>query len=181
MIQKIALFDVDKTVIQKDSMFQFMFYGLKKKPASLFMLLPVLVNSVLYKLKWMRAEQAKSAYFRWIRFMDEEDLQHFFNTKIKPYIFPEALKEMTAKKREGYHILLVTASPYAYMKYFEQLNAVDGVIGTLLTMNGSRFTHRIEGKNRYTPAPEINFEGVLWDTSRGILSPWGATMVTVAH
>lgn len=147
MTQKIALFDVDKTIIHHDSMFQFVLYGLKKKPSSFYVLLLVVIYSVFYKLKWMKAEQAKSSYFRFIRYMDEQDLEHFFDTRVKPYIYPEALMEMNSKKNDGYHILLVTASPYAYMKYFEKFDFVDGVIGTKLAMSGDRFTHNIEGNN----------------------------------
>lgn len=147
MTQKIALFDVDKTIIHKDSMFQFIRYGLKKKPSSVYHLFLIVIYSVLYKLKLMKAETAKSSYFRFIKYMNEQDLRDFFDTMIKPYIYPEALAEMMNKKKEGYHILLVTASPYAYMKYFEELDVVDGVIGTKLTMQGERFTHVIEGNN----------------------------------
>ena len=147
MTQKIALFDVDKTIIHKDSMFQFLKFGLKKKPSSFYLVILVVIYSVFYKLKWMKAETAKSSYFRYIKFMNEQDLKQFFDTMIMPYIYPEALTEMENKKKDGYHILLVTASPCAYMKFFEQLDVVDGVIGTNLTKRGEQFTHIIAGNN----------------------------------
>lgn len=147
MSQKVALFDVDKTIIHKDSMFQFMLYGLKKKPTSFYLVFLIFFYSVLYKLKLMKAETAKSSYFRFIKFMSEHDLKVFFDTMIMPYVYPEALTEMRNKKKDGYYILLVTASPFAYMKYFEQLDIVDGVIGTTLTKKGDQFTHVIEGNN----------------------------------
>lgn len=147
MTQKIALFDVDKTIIAKDSMFQFVLYGLKRKPFSFYLLFPLVIHSIFYKLKWIKAERAKSYYFRFINDMKEQDLELFFHTMIKPYIYPEALLEMRNKKEAGYHILLVTASPYAYMKYFNQLDEVDGVIGTNLIKRGEQFTHMIEGNN----------------------------------
>ncbi|UNK16605.1 HAD-IB family hydrolase [Paenibacillus sp. N3/727] len=147
MTHKVALFDVDKTIIQKDSMFQFLLFGLQKKPSSFYLIFLIGIYSVFYKLKWMKAERAKSSYFRFINYMNEQDLEHFFNTMVKPYIYPEALMEMNNKKEDGYHILLVTASPYAYMKYFNQFDEVDGVIGTNLVKRGEQFTHMIAGNN----------------------------------
>ncbi|WP_054958397.1 HAD family hydrolase [Paenibacillus dakarensis] len=147
MAQKVALFDVDKTIIHKDSMFQFVMYGIQKKPSSFYFLFLIVIYSVLYKLHLMKAETAKSSYFRFIKMMNEEDLKLFFETKILPNVYPGALSEMQNKKKDGYHILLVTASPYAYMKYFEQLDVVDGVIGTNLIKSGEQFTHLIDGNN----------------------------------
>ncbi|WP_410512284.1 HAD family hydrolase [Paenibacillus sp. BR2-3] len=147
MSQKLALFDVDKTIIFNDSMFSFLLYGLKKKPASLHWVFLAGLYSVLYKLNLMSAEHAKSAFFGFIKYLDEKDLKQFFDTKLKPRIYSQALKEMRYRKQEGYHILLVTASPAAYMKYFNELNEVDSVIGTELTIKEGRYTGTIKGNN----------------------------------
>lgn len=49
MKQKFAIFDVDKTVIRTDSMFQFLIYGWKKRPSSAPHLFKVALHSALYK------------------------------------------------------------------------------------------------------------------------------------
>ncbi|MGZ9586643.1 HAD family hydrolase [Paenibacillus marinisediminis] len=147
MSQKLAIFDIDKTIIQNDSMFAFLLYGIKKNPAAIHQLLMVGLYSVLYAMKLMSADRAKSAYFSSIRYMDETDLQHFFRTKLKPRIYPQAMEEIRYRKQEGFHVLLVTASPATYMKYFKELNEVDEVIGTELVMKEGRYTGIIEGKN----------------------------------
>lgn len=98
MKQKFAIFDIDKTVIHTDSMFQFLKYGIRKKPSTAPFILKVVLHSVLYKLRLLEAEKAKSAYFHAMRHMDDADLKHFYETELKPAIFPAALKEMQRKK-----------------------------------------------------------------------------------
>lgn len=147
MKQKFAIFDVDKTVIHTDSMFRFLLYGWRKKPSSAPHLFKVALHSVLYKAGMMPAEQAKSAYFHAIRHMDDSDLEHFYRTKVLPAMYPEAVKVMKDKKNQGFHVLLVTASPDAYMRFFTELPYVDHVIATKLTFRNGRFTSMIEGKN----------------------------------
>lgn len=147
MNQKFAIFDIDKTVIHTDSMFQFLQYGIRKKPSTAPVILKVVLHSVLYKLKLLEAEKAKSAYFHAMRHMEDSDLEHFYQTELKPAIFPDALKELQLKKSAGYHVLLVTASPDAYMRYFAELPCVDTVIATKLTRQDGRFTSMIEGSN----------------------------------
>ena len=76
MNQKFAIFDIDKTVIHSDSMFQFLKYGIRKTVHGP-VILKVLLHSVLYKLRLLGAEKAKSAYFHAMRHMDDADLKHF--------------------------------------------------------------------------------------------------------
>lgn len=147
MNQKFAIFDIDKTVIHTDSMFQFLKYGIRRHPSTTPVILKVVLHSLLYKLRLLEAEKAKSAYFHAMRHLDDADLKHFYETELKPAIFPDALKEMQLKKSKGYHILLVTASPDAYMRYFAELPCVDAVIATKLSVRDGRFTSMIEGNN----------------------------------
>ncbi|PZD95868.1 HAD-IB family hydrolase [Paenibacillus sambharensis] len=144
---KIALFDIDKTVIRHDSMFQFVKYSLRAKPWTAYRLLHIAAYTCLYKLKLMPLQKAKSAYFYAINHFREEDLERFYDTELATGIYPEALAEMEALKRQGYRILLITASPHAYMQYFSKLPAVDDVIGTNLCRVNGRYTSRIEGLN----------------------------------
>lgn len=54
---------------------------------------------------------------------------------------------MQHRKEAGYHVLLVTASPHAYMKYFKNFPWVDHVIGTELVRHQNGYTCTIEGVN----------------------------------
>lgn len=146
-MQPVALFDIDHTIIRRDSMLLFVRYGMAKKPSTAVRLLSMGFFTALNKLKLVPLERAKSAFFHAIRHMDEEDLLEFYTRYLEPQIYPEALAEMRRCKAEGCHVLLVTASPDAYMSYFARLPEVDGVIGTRLARSGARYTNRIEGLN----------------------------------
>jgi len=146
-IQKLAIFDIDKTIIRSDSMLQFVFYGLKKKPWTAVNLAYIAGKTALYKLRLMDIERAKAAYFFAIRYFEEHDLEHFYDTALVPNLYETAVAEMKRRKEEGCHVLLVTASPHAYAKYFKKLPFVDEVIGTELTSHNGRYIGRIEGNN----------------------------------
>ncbi|WP_259391409.1 HAD family hydrolase [Paenibacillus sp. 1011MAR3C5] len=146
-MHKLAIFDIDKTIISKDSMFLFLWYGMKKKPLTWFHAIAVVCKTVLYTLKLMKVEDVKASFFYAIRHMEEEDLERFYETVLKKHIFIEAMEELKTKKAEGYHILLVSASPYAYMRFFKKIPYVDEVIGTNLAIEDGRYTNRVEGVN----------------------------------
>ncbi|MFC4101196.1 HAD family hydrolase [Paenibacillus xanthanilyticus] len=143
----VALFDIDHTIIRRDSMLLFARYGMAKKPSTAVGLLSMGLFTVLAKMKLVSLERAKAAFFHAIRHMSEDDLAAFYANELEPLIYEEAISEMRRRKADGCHILLVTASPVAYMKYFERLPEVDAVIGTTLARNGDRYLNRIEGRN----------------------------------
>lgn len=147
MRKKIAIFDIDKTIIKKDSMFLFVWYGIKKRPLTFFNLFTVGLKTLLYKLKLMKVERVKASYYYPIRFLEEADLENFYHTALVKNIYREALNELKDKKENDYHVLLVSASPHAYLKYFKNIPFVDEVIGTELVRKNGRYTHVIEGRN----------------------------------
>jgi len=147
MQKKVAIFDIDKTIIKKDSMFLFVWYGIKKRPLTFINLFAIGLKTVLYKLKLMKVEKVKASYFYAIRFLEEADLEDFYTTSLVQNIYREALKELKDKKENGYHVLLVSASPHAYVKYFKKLPYVDEVIGTELLQQNGRYTNAINGIN----------------------------------
>lgn len=148
METRLAIFDVDKTIIKNDSMFTFLWYGIKKRPITILNLFMVAFYSILYLLKLIDAQKAKERYFYAIKYFSEKNLEEFYRNSLEKNIYPEALKELKRRKEEGCHILLVSASPYAYIKYFgEKIPFVDGVIGTPLQKNMEFYTHKIEGLN----------------------------------
>lgn len=146
---KIAIFDIDKTIIRSDSMFQFVSYGIRRFPALALQLPMIGLHTMLYKAGLMKVERVKRSYFKGIERMSEADLEHFFESRLRTAMFAEADMEMMQRKKEGYHVLLVTASPHAYMKYFQTLSWVDHVIGTELARrpDGTGYKCSIEGSN----------------------------------
>ncbi|WP_082560389.1 HAD family hydrolase [Paenibacillus sp. Root52] len=144
---KIAIFDIDKTIIRTDSMFQFVHYGVRRYPGQSWRLPVIALHTLMFKAGLMSVERVKRSYFKGIERMTEEDLSHFFESRLRKAIFAEASVEMQHRKEAGYHVLLVTASPHAYMKYFENFPWVDHVIGTELIRHDQGYTCTVEGLN----------------------------------
>ena len=147
MKKAVALFDIDKTIIMKDTMFLFLKFGIKRRPSSVFILVPVIFFTILFKFKMLSVEKVKEYYFYNIKYLNEDDLRDFFNLVIKKYMSQKAINEMKQKKQQGYYILLVSASPYAYLQFFKELPFVDDVIGTNLVYKNNKFFNKLEGKN----------------------------------
>lgn len=144
---KVAIFDIDKTIIRSDSMFQFVRYVVRRYPELTWRLPVIAVHTVLFKAGLMSVERVKRSYFKGIERMSEQDLEHFYASRLRTAVFAEALTEMQQRKQEGDHVLLVTASPHAYMKYFQTLPYVDHVIGTELVRHANGYTCEIAGMN----------------------------------
>lgn len=147
MKKKLAFFDIDKTIIKNDSMFLFLWYGIKKKPRTIVTLFPVLVYTVLYVVKLVKPEKPKKFYFYAIKYFKDADLKEFYQSVLVKNIYDEALAQLKEKKENGFHVLLVSASPDAYVRFFKDIPYVDGVIGTKLIMKNESYTNNLEGAN----------------------------------
>ncbi|WP_307719822.1 HAD-IB family hydrolase [Paenibacillus kobensis] len=147
MKQKFAIFDIDHTILSEDSMFRFVRYGIRRYPRTSLNVVRIGLFTVLYMLKIISVEKVKEAYFHAIRYMDESDLEHFYDTELSPRLYEAATQELQRVKQEGYHVLLITASPHAYMKYFAKMPEVDAVIGTDLRQTEDRYSSIVEGVN----------------------------------
>lgn len=146
-MQKIAFFDVDKTLIEGDSMFLLLKYTTEKYPKAKRRLPKLFLDLCLYKLGIINTKKAKESMFYTMNYLNEDDLKDFYNTILKSKLFDDALIEITRLKEEGYHTLLISASPECYLKYFEEEEFVDGVIGTRFKKSNSFYNNVIEGEN----------------------------------
>ena len=146
-MKKVALFDVDYTILNCDSMFKFLWYSIKKKPILIFYLPVIAVYLFLYAVKLVSTSKAKEKLFVGINYMDENDLKDFYELVLKKCIFNTAIDSLKSRKEEGCYVLLITASPNAYLKYFKDLEFVDDVIGTSLQIKDGFYTNKIIGNN----------------------------------
>ena len=117
-----AIFDVDDTIINGDSMFLSIFFAMKKKPWIILYFPIILIKVILYLLGIIDKKTVKESFY-----------------------FP--LKFLKQHKDQGCHILLVSASPEIYLRYFKKNNSIDGVIGTVLQDVNGKYTNKIKGEN----------------------------------
>ena len=145
--KKLAIFDIDKTIINGDSMFHLLKYTKIKYPAAKAKLPTLFIKLVLYKLGIINTAKAKEAMFYTFNYLNNDDFKDFYSSMLKEQMFKNAIDKMTELKEKGYFILLVSASPEAYLKYFEEEDYVDFVIGTKFKYTNNRFTNQMEGIN----------------------------------
>lgn len=144
---KVALFDIDKTIIKGDSMFKLLEYTLKKYPKSILGVLLLVVKLFKYKLGLINTKIAKENMFYTLKYLNEDDLYDFYKQVLKKSIYCEAENKMKELYSQNYKIILISASPECYLKYFEEEEFIDFVIGTRLYKEGNRFINKIIGEN----------------------------------
>ena len=149
MKKNFAIFDVDHTLITRDSMFLFFWFSLKKKPQYVLNIIPVVWNTLLFKLGLIKVGDVKKHYFYLMKKLTESDLEQFYDNVLSRFICDNVRSELIKKKEEGYHILLVSASPYAYLKYFEiKMPQIDKVIATELNVDAEgKYINTMKGEN----------------------------------
>jgi phosphatidylglycerophosphatase C len=143
--KKIAFFDVDKTLIERDSMYDLLFFTWKSYPASI---IPSIFSLTISFFKYALSGAKdicilKEGVFYCFRYLNENDIKRFAQEELlKKRVFRNGISELKNRKKEGYIIALVSASPERYLSYFQEILPIDKIIGTTVDSNG-----KIEGGN----------------------------------
>lgn len=139
MKKKFALFDVDKTLIAGDSMFDLMFWTWKKHPSSI---IPSIFNVGIGIIKYIFTglkdiRPLKNGIFYVVKYLKEEEIAQFAKEVLyDKRLYADALNELKHHRENGSFILLVSASPEIYLKHFSKLIPSDHTIGTLIDEKG---------------------------------------------
>lgn len=148
-MKKIALFDIDKTLIPYDSFFKWIFVILKKKKSRLLKIPQLILLGITaigspekltcYKEKWLSLADGFS----------EEEIAEFSEKLVNECIIPDlkpgvenAIKQY---KDSGYTIIFATASFEIYFRYLAQYFDVDYFFGTKIRLVGEKW--KIVGQN----------------------------------
>lgn len=143
MKSNFAIFDVDYTIVNGDSMLLMLLFGIKKKPVIIFYIPIILVKSVFALLGIIDKRIAKDAINIPLKYLEEKELEQFYNEVILKNINIQVMKALKEHKKNGYYILLVSASAEAYLNYFTEHDYIDSVIGTKV----NRINNKIDGEN----------------------------------
>lgn len=148
MKKKVLLLDIDYTVINTDSMIDFIIYSLKKKTIKTLIKIPYIFTMLLfYSIRIVSLKKAKEAIFYPIVDYSEKELEEFFTIVLEKKINKSMMEIIIKSRNEGVFILMITASPYAFMKYFKKYSYADEVLGTDLAYENSKYTNFIIGNN----------------------------------
>ncbi|MDD7363520.1 MAG: HAD family hydrolase [Peptoniphilus sp.] len=130
MKRKIALFDFDKTVIYKDSIFILYDKTCRKVPGFRVKLFLHLVKDILSHNPKHLKTTVKETYLRMLEYYSPEELESFVEEDLMSYAFPEAIDTIHRLKEDGYFLMLVSASVDDYLRYVKNVLPFDHIIGT---------------------------------------------------
>jgi len=146
----LALFDFDGTITRKDSLLHFTKFALggKKYKAGMAMLLPVLV---LHKMGAVSSQATKNIFLT--SFFNNVPVKDFDNTcqqyaanQIAGITYKAAMEKIQWHKQQQHRVIVVSASPEAYLKPWCTQMGIE-CIGTKLQTKDGAITGKIDGAN----------------------------------
>lgn len=145
----LALFDFDGTITDRDSMLDFIIFGIGLRGfcAGFIRLLPALA---LYKLKIIPNFKAKEIVLT--RFFKGWDIERFdliaasYSEKIPRIVRGTAMERLRWHKLSGHTVVVVSASIEHYLKHWCARQGVE-LIATRLEVHAGALTGRLSGKN----------------------------------
>lgn len=145
---KFALFDFDGTLAPGDSIVPYLWYAWRRGKLPLRRLavaawagmMPLLMPQ-RYTNTWAKGKALSFLQGCSVAEMDAFALD-FFHQRLEKRLFPAGVAELRRLQEEGYRVMLVSASPEAYMLAVGRALGVDAVLATPcgLTPDGQRYT-----------------------------------------
>lgn len=149
----VAVFDFDGTLTTRDSFLPFLCAAVGQFQfwLGLFILLPWLIGLALKIIPNGRVKEAFLTHF--LAGWPEEKLhrvaQRFAVQKIPKMLRPEAVRRLEWHQSQGHKLVVLSASPEAYLVPWAQTMGFDTVIASRLEIQAGLLTGRLLGKNCY--------------------------------
>lgn len=132
MKQKIILFDFDKTLTDKDSIFLLWKYAFsKKKTNRIIFLLKMIKGFFKYLFTFGDFLMIKNEMTSVLSLFTEDELREFVDYIYENHILKDGVKYFNNLDKDAYK-MLVSASPINYLKYLDKYFNFDTIIGTNL-------------------------------------------------
>lgn len=128
---KAAIFDFDKTLTKKDSIFNLLGYTFRTHPLRYIL---VFLKTLFIALTFYNFRiRIKQSVLSILNFLTEDELKAFIKDVYENEILRDGEDEVKKLKEEGYFLILNSASPEVYLKYIKEYMPFDVVIGTRVT------------------------------------------------
>ena len=169
--QAIAVFDFDGTMIKGDTIVRYVLYAVERGLLSPLTLVYQLWNARRTLTKKITDAQGKSNALRFLGKMDAQQQEEFDRSfcqhKLLPRIYPKAIQRMKEHRAKGDYVLMLSASPDSYMKYWPAFLPADHVLATPTGPDGKventlRWHEKVKGLQQW--AQDMPFE-VDWENS----------------
>jgi phosphoserine phosphatase len=180
---RIALFDLDHTLLPHDTQTLFCNFVLKRAPWRLLLHGLFLPFALLRALGLCSTATAKRAFNSYLWGMPISRLKKhahdFAHDCVNSWIYPELRAELLRHRHQGRAVILNTASPSFYAQAIAQALEFDHYIATPVILDGHRFPFlpRIDGENNKRQAKidrmETAIPSLKQRSAADIADSWG--------
>ena len=150
-MEKLAIFDIDYTITRKETLMEFFKYLVSKDIKNIKFLPRALYSGLMYGIKVYDERRVKECFLKFIENIDEAELakltKSFYDERISKILYKDAVEMIKKLKKEGYMVILISASPEFYVKEFYAIKEVDLIIGTKFTFKDGKFIRKMHGNN----------------------------------
>lgn len=141
---KAAIFDVDNTITTRDTFFLFFWYIVSQKPFRFFRAYRLPFSLLRTRVFGANRLLVKEDVFRLLHGLPENEVKeiclNFVRQVATKYISSRAIKAMEHHQKEGYKIILLSASPEMYLMHLSKFLKADYYIGTKVEVkNGNQY------------------------------------------
>lgn len=130
----LAIFDFDGTMISGDSIIRYVAYAMQLGYEPWYKLPVRLLQGIAAVSGLISAARGKSLALFFLSRMTKEQQEafnrDFCRLHLLPRLYPEALRRMRKHREAGCHVLLVSASPDAYIAYLKDGLPVDTILAS---------------------------------------------------
>ncbi len=148
---KIALYDIDYTIISINTLLAFTIFIIKKNPIKIIFLSIKFFVTIWWLLRIISTTKVKSFWLLPINGISEKKInsisKEFIHKTIIQKIKPEAIENIKDYKKKGYIIIFASASFELYIKYIAEYLDADYYVGTKIVIKNKKITTKIEGNN----------------------------------
>lgn len=150
-MDRLAIFDIDFTLTNKETLIEFYKFMIKKKPSLIVHMPRSLFAGILYIFKVYNLKRAKEAFISFIDSVEEKELEsiikEFYEKVLSKILYEDSMEMIKKLKKNGCKIILISASSEFYLKEFYNIKEVDKIIGTRYEFGNKKTRGRIIGAN----------------------------------
>jgi HAD superfamily hydrolase (TIGR01490 family) len=150
-MKKIAIYDIDYTILSTNSHLDFTFFLIRKNPFKIIYLFYFTLVAFVWFFRIISTEKFKSIWLLLIKNLPIEKIEslsfEFVQKKLISKIKPEAIENINNFKKNGYCVIFASASYEFYIKYLADYLKADFYFGTNIKFKDNKVTPHLNGKN----------------------------------
>lgn len=150
-MDKLAIFDIDYTLTRKETLMELFKYSIEVKKSNIKYLPRAIYCGVMYGARVYDEKKVKQCFLRFIKGFSKEELdelaESFYKERLSKILYSDGIEHLKKLKKEGYKVILITASPEFYMHKLYDIKEVDYIIGTRFKFEDNKFACLMDGLN----------------------------------